>query len=250
MAQAKRRIFAGDTCDQIVYGVSDGAAKRGKYNEYIRFETEEQRRAFNFARGLRKFIRLVNANFGPTSYYCTLTFDDEHECHTFDEARKVRDRFFSRLRYHWPEARIVIVMGRGKSTGRIHLHMLADGITEDAIRAQWRCGEMTYIQRLRAHNRYGGVDYGCDYTSLATYLYKHWTPEQGGHHYKATRNCIQPERDAEKATLCKRVYRPDKPPRAPKGFKFVGVIYNQYGYICYHYVRDIKALERALNVSL
>lgn len=56
MAQAKRRIFAGDACDQIVYGVSDGAAKRGKYNEYIRFETEEQRRAFNFAKEILTLI--------------------------------------------------------------------------------------------------------------------------------------------------------------------------------------------------
>ena len=39
-------------------------------------------------------------NFGPTSKYSTLTMDDEHEVHTFQEARRVRDNFYNRLIYH------------------------------------------------------------------------------------------------------------------------------------------------------
>lgn len=44
--------------------------------------------------------------------------------------------FRRRLLYAYPEAKIVIYMGRGKNTHRIHAHMLTDGVPEEAIRKQ------------------------------------------------------------------------------------------------------------------
>ena len=39
--------------------------------------------------------------------------------------------------YHFPGARILIYMGRGKGTHRIHFHMVSEGIPEDMITKLW-----------------------------------------------------------------------------------------------------------------
>lgn len=74
--------------------------------------------------------------------------------------------------------------------------MISDGIPEETISGKWNDGSVIHIRHLREHNYYNGVDYGQDYTGLADYLFNHWTPEQGGHRWKATRNLRQPEKEA------------------------------------------------------
>ena len=115
-----------------------------------------------------------------SSLYSTLTFDDENEVHTFPEARKIREVFLRRLRRRFPEARIMLYRGRGKSTERIHFHKVSEGIPKEVIKKQWIYGGTGRIVTLREHNTYNGVDYGADFTGLANYLFNHWTPEQGG----------------------------------------------------------------------
>lgn len=237
MAQVKKRIYAGDTCDQIVTSIRDEDAAKGKVRQKARFECEEDRRKFNRARALRDYIRLFNNNFSETSLYSTLTFSDEWEVHEFDEARKLRDRFYTRLVRKYPDAKIVIHMGRGKGTDRIHMHMVSDGIPEEFIAEQWKYGKIHRIVHLREHVRYDGVDCGRDYKGLATYLYEHWTEEQGGRRYKGSRKTLVKPRCDERERICRRTYRPDRPPRPPKGFRFFGVQYNRYGWMEFHYIR-------------
>ena len=117
-----------------------------------------------------------------------MTLDDEHEVHTFKEAKKIRDNYIRRLRYANPAAQIMIVMGRGKSTDRIHFHMLSNGLDERIIQAKWTAGTVVRLKHLRKHNYYNGVDHGQDYTGLAEYLFGHWTPEQGVHRWRQTKN--------------------------------------------------------------
>ena len=211
--------------------------KRGNVKQKPeRFQNEEERKKFNEARGLRQYIRFFNNNFTENSLYSTLTCSDEYEVHTFGEAKKMRDRFYARIMYKYPEAKIVIHMGRGKSTERIHFHMVSDGVPEEYIVKQWKYGGIKRIVHLRAHVHYDGVDCGRDYKGLAAYLYNHWTEEQGGHKYKASRTMAQPVQE-KKETICKRTYRPDRPPKAPKGYKFFDVSYNRYGWMEFHYVR-------------
>ena len=148
------------------------------------FESAEERAEFNRQIARRRFARDVNANFTPRGYYVTLTFDIEHELHTFDDARRVRDNYIRRLLRACPEGRGFIVMGRGKSTNRIHMHMICEGISPEIIRAKWGLGEVVAVTPLREHNFYNGIDCGQDYTALAYYCFDHWTREQGGHRYK------------------------------------------------------------------
>lgn len=141
-----------------------------------------------------------------------------------------------------PDAQIALYPGRGKTTSRIHFHMVSNGLTEEQIREKWDGGTIIRIEHLREHNYYNGVDHGRDYTGLANYLFDHWTPERGTrHHYKGTRNLCQPEKEA--ATEAKREYSESKPPRAPKGYRLVEAKTNRYGYMCFKYVRNEDAAE-------
>ena len=160
--------------------------------------------------------------------------------HTFAEARRVRDNYFRRLQRACPDGIIFIYMGRGENTDRIHFHMLTHGIPREVIRGKWGQGAVDRIVELREHNYYkqpdgSKKDFGADFTGLANYLIGHWTPEQGGHRYKCTRNARVPQ--PEKPKEVKRDYSAKHPPRAPKGYELVAVEGNQYGYWWFKYVR-------------
>lgn len=244
----KRRIFAGAVCDQIVYSANSGG-RSAHAEPRPRFRNEEERAEHRRLISRRYHARIINENYGPSSKYSTLTLDNDNEVHTFNEARKLRDRYYNRLKYAYPDAKIHIYMGRGKSTQRIHFHMLSDGIPEEIITALWTYGKITRVESLREHNFYNGVDCGRDYTGLANYLFDHWTEEQGGRcRYKYSRKTIRiPE--PEKATECKREYSPKTPPIAPKGYKYIRCDYNKYGYMCFHYVRIPEKRRRSRDTT-
>lgn len=244
MKRVKRRIFSGAVCEQIVYNVAENCDIK-KSAPRPRFRSEEEREQHRNAISRRKFARLVNENFSETSYYSTLTFDDDWEAHTFTDAKRIRNNYARRLQRAFPEARFVIVMGRGKSTSRIHFHMLSDGIDEAAIREKWTAGRVIHSRRLRAHNFYDGVDYGKDYSGLANYLFDHWTKEQGGHRWKGTRNLRQPEH--EDPTVALRCYSEEHAPRAPKGYKLVESRATKWGYLYYKYILEPSPSRRTQN---
>ena len=236
MQRVKKRIFSGCVCEQLVFSVPDGIKNVAKLEpKRPRFKTETEREEHRAGISRRNHARLVNENFTPESLYSTLTLSNEYEVHTFDEARQLRDNYVRRLRYHYPDARITIYMGRGKKTYRIHFHMLSDGIPEEDIIRLWGMGEVVRVEHLKEHCYYDGVDHGQDYTGLADYLFDHWTPEQGGHRWKQTRNLKKP--DAENTKPVKRNYTAKKPPRPPKGFIYVGGYETKYGFLYFKYVK-------------
>lgn len=235
MKRVKRRIFSGTVCEQIVYNVSDRADVK-KAKPRLRFKDEAERAAHRDMIARRRLQRLINANHGPSSLYSTLTFDDENEVHYFSDAKRIRTMFRKVLQKEFPDAKIIIVMGRGKNTNRIHFHMITSGIPAEAIRRLWKYGNIVECKPLRKHNRYSGVDCGTDYTGLANYLFDHWTEEQGGHRYMATKNHVKPE--AEAPVEVKREYTEERAPAAPKGYKLVEAKATPFGYIYYKYILD------------
>ena len=235
----KRRKFSGRVCEQIVYTVAGGTDPKTSRPKKPRFQTREEQDEFNRKISEGKLEALVNANFGPTSLYSTLTLDAENEVHTATEMKLIRDRFSRRLLYKYPNAKIVIVYGQGKSTSRFHLHMISDGIPEDEIGRIWGLGSVIEVRHLREHNYYmnengNKVDHGRDYKALADYLHAHWRKEFGGHRYKASRNCVRPE--PEPATEAVREYSVERPPVAPRGYVLVEARGTQYGYLYFKYV--------------
>lgn len=250
MKRVKRSVFAGAVCEQIVYTVSDNIREIKNSKPKPRFKTDEERERHKTEIARRHHAQLFNNTFrAGSSLYSTLTFDDEHEVHTFAEARKIRDAYIRRLKRRFPDAKITLYMGRGKSTERIHFHMVSESVPENIIREQWIYGGTGRIVKLREHNKYNGEDYGADFTGLANYLFNHWTQEQGGHRYYRSRNIETPKK--ERVTLIMRDYSVDKPPRAPKGYKLVERESNEFGYLYFKYVKipekEMKNAKRKMQ---
>lgn len=234
MRRIKKRIFSGCVCEQEIYNVSDGAQRLTKAEPRLRFQNEEEREQHRTGISRRNHARAFNANFSPSSLYSTLTLDDEHEVHTFADARRIRDNYIRRLKYAYQDAVIFVYIGRGKNTHRIHLHMVSEGIPEKDIIEKWGQGDINRVEPLREHNYYNGVDHGRDYSGLADYLFNHWTKEQGGHRWKQTKNARKYDR--EEAVEAKRVYSEAKPPKPPKGYILVEFKCTTYGYMYFKYV--------------
>jgi len=245
MPRIKRRTYSGCVCEQEVFTVAANRKSLKTAEPRERFKTEEDRARHREGISRRHHARLVNENFTPDSLYSTLTMDDEHEVHTFEEADKLADRYIRRLRYLNPDAQIMFHMGRGRSTNRIHFHMLSNGLSEKVIREKWRAGKVVSIENLRAHNYYNGVDHGRDYMALANYLFNHWTPEQGSHRWRQTKNIRQPVQETPK--IVKRDYSESKPPRAPKGYKLVEHRSNQFGYQYFKYIKEENDQPRRMT---
>lgn len=238
--QMKKRIFSGMCCEQIVYtppkSVRDPKTYDPEKQKKQRFKDEASYRKFKDDISLKNFTRMVNANMAEGGLYSTLTFDDDWEVHTFEDAKKVRRNFVRSLLRKYPEAVIFLVMGRGKSTDRIHFHMLSTGVPGDFVSRKWKYGSVKRISELREHNYYDGVDYGRDYTGLCRYLYAHWTEEVGGHHWFQTKNARKPEEETPTEVRVTGGYSEKRPPVAPKGYKLVEIKSTPYGYLYYKYV--------------
>ena len=231
----KKRIFSGPVCEQVIYTAQTVEAG-AKGPSRPRFKNDEERATHRRLIARRHCARLVNANFTPAGYFITLTFDRESEVEDFIDARKERDNFRRRLTYRCPNAKLMIFMGRGKSTSRIHFHVIAENVTEEAVKAAWPNGTVCRMSHLREHNKdKNGKDLGRDLTAVSDYCFDHWTPEQGGHYYSRTKNLTLPEE--EEPTECKREYSVEHPPVPPKGYELVEAFATPYGYLYFRYIK-------------
>lgn len=238
----KRRIFCGAICEQIVYQVPDRVRNTKEYDpekavKKERFADEAAYEKFKTEISRRNHYRSFMANYGPDSIFSTLTFDAENEINDFTEARQVRSNFRRALERACPEARFRIYMGRGKTTHRIHFHMVSKGIPLEVIREKWKYGDVKKPVYLRKRCKSkDGKDLGQDYSALANYLFDHWTKEVGGHRYFATKNEQKPEKeDPTEVHIKGKCYSENKPPKAPKGYRMTICEANQYGFQYFRY---------------
>ena len=243
MRRVKKQIYSGVVCEQIVYSVPDRTRNINKSSPRVRFKTEEERASHRIGIARRRIARLVNENFTTKSIYSTLTFNQENEIHSYDEAKWVKKCFCRRLKYAYPEAKFYIVYGRGKRTHRFHFHMISEGVPAEEIQRIWGYGNLERWSYLREHNFYDDgkgskIDHGKDWTALAYYMFDHYTPEQGGHYYTISKNVRLPK--ADNVTEVKRNYSEDKPPRRPKGYILISKKRTEFGFLYYKYVKITK----------
>lgn len=235
MKRVKRRTFSGAVCEQEIFSIRENQNAKAAEPREPRFQSEEERAAHREAISRKRHTQMFNTNFSHDSLYSTLTLDNDHEVHEFEEMKRLRDNYIRRLKRRFPDAVIFAYIGKGKNTHRLHMHMVSNGIPEEWIAGLWTYGSVVRVDHLREHCMYDGVDHGEDYTALANYLFDHWTPEQGGHRWKNTRNARKPEKEEPKEV--KRNYSETKPPAPPKGYKLVETRANQYGYLYFKYVK-------------
>ena len=234
----KRKTYSGVVLEQEIFNIAPNTKRLKKAEAKPPPEmTPEERQHYNDGQALRRFIRNINANFGPWAFYITLTFADDFLPATFKDARPILGNYIRRLQYAAPALEAVAVMGRGIKSGRIHFHLIVGGVDTATITDKWTMGAVKRVEPLRTHNIYNGKDHGTDYTGLATYLFKHWTPEQGtGKRWRQTKNLKPPEK--KKPQRVKRRYSETKPPNAPKGYFLVESRGTKYGYQYFKYVRS------------
>jgi len=243
MKRVKTYTDAGVVREVKIFNVAGRTEVKAARPPRPRFRDEAERAAHRLAIARRRHQGRVNANFTPASLYGTLTCGSEYELHTFADGRRVMDNFVRRLRGRYRDAKIMMYMGRGKTTHRIHFHILCDGVPEAELRRLWTFGEVVRIDHLREHNYYNGIDHGPDYTGLANYLFDHWTPEQGGRRWKGTRNLDKPK--PGRPMEVKREYSETRPPRTPKGYLLVECQKTKYGYFYFKFVRKPAPRGRA-----
>lgn len=238
--QMRRRIDTRSTCEYLVYKPPRGCRDPFDYNpekqKRNRFENEEQYAQFKRGVSLRNFIRTVNLNVSAGDLYSTLTFNNEWEVHTFEEAKRLRRNFVKCIKNKYPDAILFIVMGRGKGTSRIHFHMISVGVPEEFISKKWKYGSVVRIEPLREHNFYGGEDCGQDFTGLCIYMFDHWTEEQGGHHWFQTKNAKKPQPEPATEVKIPGGYSMKRPPKTPKGYKLVEARETKFGFLYFKYV--------------
>lgn len=242
MLTVKEKIYSGAVCEQLVYNVSERIGSCKKAELRPRFKNAAEREKYNLEKSRRNFVRTVNATFGPSAYWCTMTCSAENEIHDFETAKRELNNFVRRMRRSVPDVQIVAVMGRGKSTHRVHFHAIIAGASEETIREKWNLGNVDRIDHLREKTTYNGKTLWHDYTALANYMFDHWTPEQGKKRWTATKNLVKPEREAP--TLVKRTYTEAKPPKPPKGYVFVEAKATTYGFLYYKYVKEPESEKR------
>ena len=212
-----------------------------------RFKNEDERILHRTNMSRKNFTKLVNTNFTPQGIFWTLTFDDSHLPENLEEAVKIRDKVWKKIRRNYPDGKIIWVMGYGKESKRLHFHVLTEKILPKYIKEIWTYGEIRRNDHLREHNYYedsngNRIDFGRDYTGLANYLFGHWTEKLRPvckHHYKASRNLQKPDTAKEEAKPIKiNRYSKERPPKPPVGYKYVDFHYTKYGYMEFKYVRD------------
>lgn len=234
----KRKTYSGVVLEQEVYFAGEGAKDAPDIERRLWHpKTEAEKKAANERQSQKRMTRLINSTFAVGGSYVTLTYDDKHLPETWEEAEKILKKYIRVIKYKFPNARIVAVTGEGRRSGRLHHHLIIAGAWESYIVKKWTCGSVVRIEPLRAHNYYDGKDCGRDYTALALYLWAHSASRpKKGKRWVQTKNCVQPE--AEKAQEIRRDYSAEKPPRTPKGYRFVYAYEGKNGYLLFKYVKD------------
>lgn len=235
IGRVEKKTYAGVVLKREFFTVAPVVlADHMRKEPKLRFRSEEERKRHRDHISRQRHVLLVNENFKPGDLYLTLTFDRKNECHCYEDARKLTLNYIRRVRRVCRHAVIFWYIGRGENTKRYHVHILAADAPESVLIGKWNMGEIKDVSKLWDHVFYDGEDHGADYTGLANYLFDHWEPEQGPHRYHHTRNAKKPTVEALRA--CRRKYSEEHPPKAPKGYKLVGMKTTEYGYQCFTYV--------------
>ena len=132
-----RTIRSGDMIEAEAYPLVAHRPDRAARQE----RTREAMRRINARMIRRRLIRKAEINFDKsTSVFVTLTYQEQPG---EDEAARALDRYLGRLRYAAKkrgEQLKYIAVTEISGKGRVHHHILLDGVTRDEAEGKWRNG--------------------------------------------------------------------------------------------------------------
>lgn len=189
-----KTIRSGELVEVEIYPVYTGGRRMPQKS---RGETSEAMKKINRKNAEKKFIRLINANFGKDDLHITLTH--EGELPTRERAEKDVKNFIARLKYRWKKQgldpksmKYVYVMEYrtedeaqkvGRPKIRLHHHViLSQGLDREEIEQVWKHGGCNTV-RLKPNV------YGPALKNIASYLAK---DPKGGRRWGASLNLKKP----------------------------------------------------------
>lgn len=201
----EKKIYCGDNyleIDIYPYTAIKEKGKRAKRKK----ESLTKQKNLNDKNARRKFVQIVESNFGKGDFVAHLTYNDETLPSTVEEAEKEARNFIRRLKRKRKEAGIeeelkyilVTASGEKKETGeivRIHHHILLNkGLTRDEIENLWRRPRRKGEKEGKPIG-YANVDklqpsYNTGITELATYLVRNPTKKK---RWSCSQNLRRPE---------------------------------------------------------
>lgn len=149
--------------------------------------TSEVQAVLNENNRQKKFVRYANHNFTENDVYVTLTYRDELNPESIEEAKNNDKNFLKRLnrirvKKGLPKAKWMRVIEKGKRKGRIHHHfIMSGGITPEELKKIWGNG-IVQVSGL-VFDEQTGIE------NLANYMLKRECDESSWSH---SRNLVLP----------------------------------------------------------
>lgn len=231
MPKYRKKIWAGD-----VYEVEEFYSPRTigkKYERLLRgnLTTEEQQKR-NLEIARKKLTRTINANFGATDYFLTLTYDGAIEA---ADAKKKIANFFRRLK-RWRlkngqgDLKYISVL---ETRGRCHHHVILNGLMGLSLKEAWEIlfnlwGEgYIFLKRLKKSQ---------EDTRLASYITKE-NIKKNAKRWSQSRNLQKPKVKIEEVAE----HKTHRPLTVPKNY--IRLLYTENYFSEIGWVRYLKAIR-------
>lgn len=151
-----KTIRSGDMLECVCYPiVTVGCRMRAKR---AKISSERQRRA-NVQAARMRILRKAQCNFGAGCMFLTLTYERQP---SEEEAKKELDRYLNRIRYraqrNGSQAKYICVT-EISTTGRVHHHMLIEGVTRAEAEQLWKRGYANTRQYQKRREQFKGLIY-------------------------------------------------------------------------------------------
>lgn len=214
-----RTIKSGDMLECISYPVyKKPSTVRGMREK----ATGAAQAEVNRRNAVRRMERLVQCNFGKSAVIVTCTYEGMHP--EEEEAEKQLDLYLARLRRaakkQGQELKYVAVTEKS-STGRVHHHMILQGVDRDIAESKWKrgyCNARRYQQRTEQF--IGIVRYMLKYRSTQDMLVSK--------RIRASHNMVRPVETVSDHKLSIRKMERMAEDMQDQGMQILGKVYPQY----------------------
>lgn len=239
MSKYWKMIVAGPLVKICVYPAPSPRDSIGVRAGKKAMSSEAQRR-MNLIYAYQKLELLFYANFGIRDLYITMTYDPEHLPRNREEARKIMQAFWKKLRKErkklGKELRYIYITEHRHGDGRWHHHAVinATGDDYDLIRKLWGNG-MVDFKQIR-------IDRDKNFETLARYFCKEPRDKVGDRLWSSSTNLKKPKKETRRVPNDMQLAVPKS---AVITFEDTGDIMTAYG----HY-RYIKYLAKGWETTI
>ena len=157
MARMKKRVIrSGGMLEVNYYPVTVTGEKIPNEQPKHKPRSKKQIEEANRRQAVKKFVRIINTNFGPEDYFVTLTYNEDFAPLTLEQAEKDITKFFNRVKYHikknggnpkkfkYAYTPQVVTYKTGIYAGlqnyHFHIFMSNAGMSAEEIKSLWKFG--------------------------------------------------------------------------------------------------------------